>query len=184
MKSDIPRDPFPYPLGRVICIVPQHVCDKLVVHAAGMVGSTNSGLTFQSKLNTPLESATLSYDFMFDPGYDWTHGGKLPGLCSDGAAPYAMYPDIPPVSRSVLMLHSSDGAAPCVMYPEILPVCRTVLMPHSTGPHTAQSPTLPCNSQLSVRASLRSDSESDRKHQLCCNINYTHGGMHVHCAGR
>lgn len=30
-------------------------------------------------------SATLSYSVKFDEGYDWTAGGKLPGLCDSGA---------------------------------------------------------------------------------------------------
>ena len=33
----------------------------------------------------PMEEATLQYRFKFDEGYDWTWGGKLPGLQSMGA---------------------------------------------------------------------------------------------------
>jgi hypothetical protein len=31
-----------------------------------------------------LKEATLSYRMKFDNGYDWTYGGKLPGLCAEG----------------------------------------------------------------------------------------------------
>lgn len=31
-----------------------------------------------------VDSATLSYRVKFDANYDWTAGGKLPGLCDGG----------------------------------------------------------------------------------------------------
>ena len=39
------------------------------------------------RVNLPREvnSATLSYRVKFDDNYDWTAGGKLPGLCDSGA---------------------------------------------------------------------------------------------------
>ena len=39
------------------------------------------------RVNLPreVESATLSYRVKFDANYDWTAGGKLPGLCDSGA---------------------------------------------------------------------------------------------------
>lgn len=56
----------------------------------GGVGTDETGLLFQVRLPEPLRSATLSYRFRFSPGYDWTSGGKLPGLCDEGAAPVAL----------------------------------------------------------------------------------------------
>ena len=35
-------------------------------------------------LDKQVEEATLTYRVKFDKGYDWTRGGKLPGLCDDG----------------------------------------------------------------------------------------------------
>jgi hypothetical protein len=46
------------------------------------VGSTECGFAFDVQLPQPLESATFSYKFKFSDGYDWTAGGKLPGVCA------------------------------------------------------------------------------------------------------
>ena len=37
------------------------------------------------ELDDSAEKATMSYEFAFSKNFDWTLGGKLPGLCSDGA---------------------------------------------------------------------------------------------------
>jgi hypothetical protein len=31
-----------------------------------------------------MQEATLKYSMKFEKGYDWTRGGKLPGLCDKG----------------------------------------------------------------------------------------------------
>ena len=49
------------------------------------MGTDETGLLFQVRLPQPLRSATLSYKYKFSSGYDWTSGGKLPGLCDEGA---------------------------------------------------------------------------------------------------
>jgi hypothetical protein len=36
-----------------------------------------------------VDSATLTYKVKFDPDYDWTAGGKLPGMCDSRAHPPA-----------------------------------------------------------------------------------------------
>ena len=36
------------------------------------------------ELDDSAEKATMSYEFAFSENFDWTLGGKLPGLCSDG----------------------------------------------------------------------------------------------------
>jgi hypothetical protein len=46
------------------------------------VGTDECGLGFDVKLPTALEEATFSYKFKFSAGYDWTAGGKLPGVCA------------------------------------------------------------------------------------------------------
>jgi len=47
----------------------------------GRVTSAASGFSYFVDLPTPLQAATLSYDVYFAPGFDWTAGGVLPGLC-------------------------------------------------------------------------------------------------------
>jgi hypothetical protein len=37
------------------------------------------------RLKDPLTEATFSYKFKFDVDYDWTRGGKLPGVCDERA---------------------------------------------------------------------------------------------------
>jgi hypothetical protein len=39
---------------------------------------------FDVGFKEPLESATFSYKFKFSAGFDWTSGGKLPGVCDLG----------------------------------------------------------------------------------------------------
>lgn len=38
------------------------------------------------RLQEEVEEATLSYRFKFSEGYDWTMGGKLPGLADEDMA--------------------------------------------------------------------------------------------------
>lgn len=52
--------------------------------AAGCVGSQECGIMFDVGFKEPLESATFSYKFKFSAGFDWTSGGKLPGVCDLG----------------------------------------------------------------------------------------------------
>ena len=51
---------------------------------AGGVGTHKSGMLMKVALKEELEEATLSYKVKFDGNYDWTAGGKLPGLCDNG----------------------------------------------------------------------------------------------------
>ena len=50
----------------------------------GGVGTHKSGMMMKMTLDEELEEATLSYKVKFDGNYDWTAGGKLPGLCDTG----------------------------------------------------------------------------------------------------
>lgn len=59
-------------------------------HRAGCVGAKTTasdgrpcGVLLQVRLAKPLFAATLSYKVKFSRDYDWTLGGKLPGLCSE-----------------------------------------------------------------------------------------------------
>lgn len=52
------------------------------------------GLIMYVRLPRPVAAATLSYNVKFSAGYDWTYGGKLPGLCSEGAPCYAAQCDL------------------------------------------------------------------------------------------
>lgn len=47
-------------------------------------------MNFRVTLPKPLQSATLSYWVKFSKDYDWTRGGKLPGLSSNGLLPFRM----------------------------------------------------------------------------------------------
>lgn len=44
-------------------------------------------MLLQSRLSKPMEEATLTYRMKFSAGYDWTSGGKLPGLSAEGVRP-------------------------------------------------------------------------------------------------
>lgn len=57
---------------------------------AGCIGVKNCGFQFNARLPEPLVSATFSYRFKFSEGYTWTNGGKLPGVCSEGAQSLAI----------------------------------------------------------------------------------------------
>lgn len=46
----------------------------------GQILGEVSGFTWFAIL-TPLKEASMSYDVFFEPGFDWTYGGKLPGFC-------------------------------------------------------------------------------------------------------
>ena len=59
-----------------------------VKHPKGCVGAGTCGMLFAVNFSQELEEATLSYKVKFDTNYDWTAGGKLPGLCDAGAAPW------------------------------------------------------------------------------------------------
>ena len=52
---------------------------------AGGVGPGGTGMLMRVNLPREVNSATLSYRVKFDDNYDWTAGGKLPGLCDSGA---------------------------------------------------------------------------------------------------
>ena len=53
---------------------------------ADAVGTWETGMQFAVRLPQPLTAATLSYKVKFEKGYDWTRGGKLPGLCDEGVS--------------------------------------------------------------------------------------------------
>ena len=52
---------------------------------AGCIGDKACGLQLDVRLPEPLYSATFSYWFHFSANYSWTSGGKLPGVCAEGA---------------------------------------------------------------------------------------------------
>ena len=56
---------------------------KAAVCCAGCVGTEECGVLFTVRLPKVVRSATLSYKVKFDADYDWTRGGKLPGLCDE-----------------------------------------------------------------------------------------------------
>ena len=39
-----------------------------------------SGAIIDAKLSQPVDAASIQYDIRFDSGFDWSRGGKLPGL--------------------------------------------------------------------------------------------------------
>ena len=59
-----------------------------VFYPAGGVGPFETGLTFLGRVDQqgPLTQATGSYDVLFEEGFDFQRGGKLPGLTGGGTA--------------------------------------------------------------------------------------------------
>lgn len=55
--------------------------------AAGCIGvnTTACGIGFDIRLPEVLESATMSFSFRFSEAYHWTAGGKMHGICAEGA---------------------------------------------------------------------------------------------------
>lgn len=51
----------------------------------GKTGLTDNGVGMKIELTDRVTEATLSYRFAFSRDYDWTLGGKLPGLSSISA---------------------------------------------------------------------------------------------------
>jgi hypothetical protein len=56
-------------------------------HPAGCLGTNECGLQFDVRLPLIYPAVTFSYWFRFSTGFDWTSGGKLPGVCSERACP-------------------------------------------------------------------------------------------------
>eukprot|EP00892_Ulva_mutabilis_P009445 jgi/Ulvmu1/6873/UM031_0078.1 len=53
----------------------------------GAISGKETGFTWYSVLPQQLEEASMSYRVKFSSGFEWTKGGKLPGLCGgDGRA--------------------------------------------------------------------------------------------------
>lgn len=49
------------------------------------MGVEECGFQMDIRLPQPLLSATFSYKFKYSRDYSWTSGGKLPGVCAEGA---------------------------------------------------------------------------------------------------
>lgn len=47
----------------------------------GKILGYDSGFTWYSELDTPMAEGTMEYDVYFQEGFDFTKGGKLPGVC-------------------------------------------------------------------------------------------------------
>jgi hypothetical protein len=56
-----------------------------ITYPRGQIGSRDSGAQWVAALE-PCDEATVEYRVRFDPQFDWTTGGKLPGLAG-GSAP-------------------------------------------------------------------------------------------------
>ena len=50
-------------------------------YPAGTILGTSSGFSFYDIAPKASEQAWMKYRLYFSPGFDWTRGGKLPGLC-------------------------------------------------------------------------------------------------------
>jgi hypothetical protein len=53
---------------------------------SGVILGFDTGFTWFSKASVESDEAWMSYKVKFSPGFDWTKGGKLPGLCGGGVA--------------------------------------------------------------------------------------------------
>lgn len=92
-----------------------------VTQPKGGVGTTETGLLFQVRLPEALRTATLSYKFKFSDDYDWTSGGKLPGLCDEGTVL-----DVFVLAGLVLVC---DGYKPRITHVATIPCFMNVLEP-------------------------------------------------------
>lgn len=61
------------------------------VYPKHKVGAKASGFTIKAPLH-PVDEATLGYEIFFPKGFEWTKGGKLPGL-SGGTSPTGLTED-------------------------------------------------------------------------------------------
>lgn len=59
---------------------------------AGCVQDNESGFQFDVRLEKPVMSATVSYYVKFSNNFDFTYGGKLPGLCGECALALRLCP--------------------------------------------------------------------------------------------
>lgn len=90
------------------------VCAVLILLSlAGCVGGDQCGMLYSARLPQPVDSATLTFKFKFDGGYDWTAGGKLgPGICSEGLPPPPL-PVPPPPSAPASSLPRPAAPRAC-----------------------------------------------------------------------
>ena len=61
-------------------------------HHADAISGKETGFTWYSMLPKQGMKYSMSYKVKFMKGFDWTKGGKLPGLCGGGAAPLFLSP--------------------------------------------------------------------------------------------
>lgn len=54
---------------------------------AGAISGKETGFTWYSVLSEEGEEMSMSYQVKFSAGFEWTKGGKLPGLCGGGKKP-------------------------------------------------------------------------------------------------
>ena len=64
-------------------VTTQQLLIKVVVCCAGCIGTNECGVLCTVRIAKAVRSATLSYRLKFDVDYDWTRGGKLPGMCDE-----------------------------------------------------------------------------------------------------
>jgi hypothetical protein len=96
------------------------------------VGTNEGGVLFTVRLPEAIRTATLSYRFKFDRDYDWTHGGKLPGLC-DEACPTGCAAKTDDGGWSGRVHWRTEGDLVSYMYlPGTNPLVASVLVPVHT----------------------------------------------------
>ena len=88
---------------------------------AGCLQDNESGFQFDVRLERPVMSATLSYFVKFDANFDFTRGGKLPGLCGEGARSAVLACHLVSVETSCTQLQglsNGSGRLPGVSQPQ------------------------------------------------------------------
>jgi hypothetical protein len=93
VAGPLARNSFCMP-GRKVATFETIPCSKIVLDnfstlvlkqfVAGIIGLKDNGVGMKVSLKKKVTEATLSYTFKFSDDYDWTLGGKLPGLSSAG----------------------------------------------------------------------------------------------------
>lgn len=112
---------FPVGLGYTKAIERASVGDGAmrVIMPAGGVGPGGTGMLMRVDLPREVPSATLSYSVKFDEGYDWTAGGKLPGLCDSDCPTGCKNMDEHPGWSSRIMFRPGGAAESYMYYPNM-----------------------------------------------------------------
>lgn len=102
----------------VYAYAPADSTSLIICAGTGCVGAKDCGVLMSVRLSKVMKEATFSYKVKFESGYDWTKGGKLPGLCAEGVSsnylvfPLSLHWMLPTCMPNMLGSESQEVAAP------------------------------------------------------------------------